>query len=90
MDDNEKIDDENVTIDLEEVASPIEEVSILSEPVNLNEELCDKLLDFLPTKISFSRAGVKSSFLEQMVLLGKMDPRRLKENPKHNHDCCTH
>ena len=28
--------------------------------------------------------------MEQMELLGNMDPRRLKDNPTHNQECYTH
>ena len=48
------------------------------------------MIDLPPPKVSISRAGVKSAHTEQMVLLEKMDSRRIKENPKHNKDFCTH
>ena len=52
MDDKEIPDNEDVTMDLEEVSSPVEEASIPAELVNLNEELCAKLLDLTPPKFS--------------------------------------
>ena len=78
MDDKEKPNDEATILDLEE-ASPVEEVLIPDEPVHLNEELCNKLLDLPLPKVFLTRAGVKSFCMEHMVLLGKMDPCRLEE-----------
>ena len=82
--------DEDVIMDLEEASSPVEEVSIPAEQLNLNEQLCAKFLDLPPPKVSLSRAGVKSACMEQIVILGKIDPLRLNDNPKHNADCFTH
>ena len=80
MDDNGNSENEEITLDQEEASSPVEEASIPAEPVNLNEELCDKLLDSAPPKVSLSRVGVKSVHTEHVVLLGKMDPTRLRKN----------
>ena len=90
MDDNEKPDNEEISLDLEEASSLVEEASIPAEHAHLNEELCNKLLDFPPPKFSLPRSGVKSLRMELMVFLGKIDPRRLKDKLKHEHDCCTH
>ena len=84
MDDKEIQDNEDAIMDLEEKSSPVEEASIPAELVNLNEVFSNKLLDSPPPKVSLSRAGVKSACMEQMVILGKIDPRRLNDNPKHN------
>ena len=46
-------------MDLEEASLTVKEVSIPAEPVHLNEELCDKLLDLPLPKVSLARAGVK-------------------------------
>ena len=61
MDDNEKLDNEGITLHLEEASSPVEKASIPAETVHLNEELCDKLLNFHPPKVSLARTCVKSS-----------------------------
>ena len=53
-----------MTIDLEEASSPFEELSITAEPVNLNEELCDKFLYLPLPKVSLIRVGVKSLHME--------------------------
>ena len=90
MDDNENPDNEEIIMDTEEASSTVEEASIPDEPSHLNEELCNKFLDFPPPEVSLARAGVKSFCIEQMILLRKMDPRSLKEKTKHKDNCYTH
>ena len=41
-----------------------------------------KLFDFLNPKVSIARTGAKSACMEEMLLLKKMDARRLKKKPK--------
>ena len=59
----------------------MEDVSTIEEvrtPVaTLDSALCQKLLDLTAPNVSLARTGAKSTFMEQMLLLVKIDVRRL-------------
>ena len=88
--DNEEQDDLNVVFGLEEATEIFDEAQTHVASINLNEAPCDKLINLPSPKFSASMTGVKSTCMEQMTLLKKMDPKRLKEKPTNNNDCCTH
>ena len=75
--------------ELEESTQTVDEAQTHVAPANIDEALCDKLLNSPSPKVSMPRTGVKSTFMEQMMLL-KMDPRRLKEKPENRSDHHTH
>ena len=49
-------------------------------PINVNEVMNDQLLKLPPPRVSVSRTGIASTCMDQMILLKKMDRKRLKEN----------
>ena len=63
-------------------------------PTNVDEALCNKLLNFPSPKASLERICIKSTYMEQMLFLGNMDPCRLKGKPENKNDChareCKH
>ena len=77
-------------MELEEATAMLDEVQIPVEAINLDEALYDKLVKFTSPKVSVSRVVVKSLCMDQMILLKKMDRKRLKEKPADDNDCCTH
>ena len=88
--DDEEKDDLNTLFELEEATEIVDELQTYVASINLNEALSDKLIDFPSPKVSASRKGIKSMHMEQMMLLKKMDPKRLKEKYANNSDCCNH
>ena len=88
--DDEEQDDLNEVFELEEEIEIVDGVKTPVASINLNEALCDKLLNLPSPKVSASRTGVKSACIKQMMLLKKMDPKRLKDKPANDSDCCTH
>ena len=88
--DNEEQDDLNRVRELEEATETVDEAQNHVASTNADESLCDKLLNLPSPKVSVSRAGIKSMHMEQTMLLKKMDPKRLKDEPGNNNDCYTH
>ena len=88
--DSEDETDGNKEFKLEHVSTTIEEVQNLVVTANANEVLCQKLLHFPSLKVSLASFGIKSTRMEQMLLLGKMDARRLKEKLENKNDCYAH
>ena len=87
--DNEEQDDLNAVFELEESTWIVDEVQTPVAWTNLDELLCDKLINLPPPKVSVLRSGIKSQHIENMTLLKKIDPKRLKANPENKSDCCT-
>ena len=87
---NEEQDDMNIVFELQEATEIVDEVQTPVASIDLNEELCDKLIKFTLPKVSASIIGVKYECMEQMILLKTMDPKKVKETPADNRDCCTH
>ena len=79
----------NLVTELVEATEIVDEAHTPVESINLDEALCDKLIKFPSPKVSASREGVKSTHIDQMILLKKMDRKRLKENPADDNNCCT-
>ena len=52
--------------------------------------MCDKLIKLSSPKVSASRIGITYMRIEQMILLKKMDSKRLKEKTPDNSDFWTH
>ena len=48
----------------------------------MDESLCNKLLNFPSPKVALARTCIKAMHMEQILLLGEMDARRLKETLK--------
>ena len=88
--DNEDQDDLNVVFELKEATGTVDEIKIHVASTNSDEVLCDKLLNFPSHKVSASRTGIKSTFMEQMMLLKIMDPKRLKHESSNKSDCCNY
>lgn len=86
----EEHDDLNVVYELEEATEIVDKMQNTVESTNLDESLCDKLINFPSPKVSASRRGVKSMHMEQMVLLKKIDPKIFKDDPANKIHCCTH
>ena len=84
--DNEEQDDGDRVYELEEALETVDEVQNPVGSANTDEALSDKLLNFPSPKVSLSRTGVKSIRIEQMMLLKKMDPRRLKDEHASKND----
>ena len=87
--DAEEEDNMNLVMELEEATEIVDEVQIPVASINLDEASCDKLIKLHSLEVSASRAGVKHVHMDQMILLKKMDRKRLKENPADDNDCCT-
>ena len=89
--DNEEQDDRDIFFELEESTQTVDEAQTPVTPVNMHEVMCNKLLNLSSPKVALSRTGIKSMCMEQMLLLGKMDPLRSKElqkrNDFHMHEC---
>ena len=75
---------------LKDASTTIEEVPTPVATSSLDEASCQKLLGFSAPKVSLARTGIKSMHMEQMLLLGKMDARRLMENPEPKCNYCAH
>ena len=88
--DNEEQDDVNRVHELEEATETVDEVQTPVASANADEALCDKLLNFPSPKVSLSGTGIKYTCMEHIILLKKMDPRRLKDKPTSKNDCYTH
>ena len=58
--------------------------------INVDESLCNKLLNLPSHKVSASRTGIKFACMKQMMLLNKMDPKRLKKKRANKSNFCTH
>ena len=58
--------------------------------VTLDSVNFQKLIDLPNLKASLSRNDFKSTRMEEMSLLGKMDARRLMPKTENNNGCCTH
>ena len=63
--DNEEQDDLNEVFELEEATKIVDEAQTPVASINLNEALCDKLLNFPSPKVSVSRTGVKSMCMKR-------------------------
>ena len=63
-----------------------DEEQIPVESINLDEVLCARLVKFPSPKVSTSRTGIAHACMDQMILLKKMDRKRLKENPEDDND----
>ena len=70
-------------------SATVDEAQTHVVPANMDEALCNKLLNFTSLKVALVSTGVKPMCMEQMSLLGKMDARRLKENPENKNDVCS-
>ena len=57
--------------ELKEASETVDEVLPLVASTNVDESLCDKLLNFSPPKVSVSRTGIKSACMEKMTPLKK-------------------
>ena len=88
--DNEEQDNGDRVFELEEASLTVDEMQTPVAPANTDEVLCNKLLNLPYSKVALSRTDIKPTHMEQMLLLVKMDPRRLKENPENKNYCCTH
>ena len=86
--DTDKVDGDNA-LELED-ASTTEEAPTPVATASLDSLLCHKFLDLPAPKVALSRTGVKSMRMEQMLLLRKMDVRRLMKRLGNKHDCHTH
>ena len=86
----EEHDDGDRVFELKEVWSTVDEAHTPVAPANMDEVLCDKLLNLPSPKVALSRTGIKLMCMEQMLLLGKIDPRKLKEKSENKNDCHTH
>ena len=80
----------NLVIELEEVDEILPEEQIPVEAINIDDFLCEILVKLTSPRRSVSRNGIVSLCVDQMILLKKMDLKRLKENPEDDHDCHTH
>ena len=67
---------------MEEVSATVDEAQTHVVPSNTDESSCNKLLNLPFPKVALARTGFKLTCMEQMLLLGKMDVYRLKENPE--------
>ena len=76
--DNEEEDNMNLVMELEEATEMVDEAHIPVEDINLDEVLCDRLVKFPSPKVSESRSCVVHTHMDQMILLKKMDRKRLK------------
>ena len=92
MDEVADEDDENVGMALEEApdAFTMEEVESDNDPEPMDEMTMDKLRKLHEPRESRNRIGVASACMQQFALLSKIDPKRLKENPSNDFDCCAH
>ena len=88
--DNEEKYDLNEVFELEEETETVDEVQTTISSTNADKALSDKLLNLTSPKVSALRVGIKSMCMEQMMILKKMGPKRLKDEPAHKNDCCTH
>ena len=61
--DNEEKDNGDRVYDLEEALETVDKVQTHVLPVNINESLCDKLLNLPSTKVALSRIGIKSTWM---------------------------
>ena len=59
-------------------------------PANIYEVLCNKLLNLPFSKVALVRTGVKSTCMDQVLLLGKMDARMLKDKTENKNDFYAH
>ena len=71
----------DLVMELKETTEIADEAQTPVTSINLNEASCDELIKFPSTKVSASRTGIKSTHMDQMILLKKMDRNRLKEKP---------
>ena len=68
----------NLVMELEEVTAMDDEAQIHVEAINLDEALCDRLITLSSPKVSASISCNASTCMYQMILLKKMDRKRLK------------
>ena len=87
--DSEK-DDWDKTFELEDASTTTEEVPIPFATSSIDKELCQKLLDLPAPKASLERTCIKSMHMGQILLLRKMDARRLMKKTEHKCGCCAH
>ena len=87
---NEEKDNVNRVCEFEEASETFDEAQNPVASANADEASCDKLLNVTLPKVSVSRAGVEFACIEQMMLLKKMNPRRLKDKPTSKNDFYTH
>ena len=90
MIDNEGQDDREIVFELEEASQIVNEVQTTVVSTNACEALRYEFLNFPCPKVTLSRADAESRRMEQMALLKKMDPHRLKEKPENENDFCAH
>ena len=83
IDSEDKADEDNA-FELEEASTTIEEAQTHVAISSTDEALCQKLLNLSYPRVAAARTGVKSMFMKQMLLLGKMDTRRLMKSCKTN------
>ena len=76
--DSEEQDDRDVVLELEEESTTVDEAQTTVVPANIDEALCDKLLNFPSPKAYLARKGINPTFMEHVLLLEKMNARRLK------------
>ena len=87
---NEEDSTTNLVIELEEADEMVQEEQNPVEDINIDDFLCEILAKLPPPKCSVSRNGVASLCMDQIILLKKMDIKRLKENPANDHDFRSH
>ena len=72
---------------LEDTSETIEEALTHAATASIDEALHQKILGLPAPKVSLASTSVKSIRMEQMLLLGKMDARRLMEKPGCTNHC---
>ena len=75
---NEEDSTSNLVMELEEVHEIVEEEQIPVEAINTDEFSCERLAKLPSPRQSVSRNGVASLRVDQIILLKKMDRKRLK------------
>ena len=87
---SDREDDSNTMVTELEVAEENEEEEQMDvKAIPLDEVSMERLRELPLPRITKCRSGTKSSHMDQMVLLEKMDKKRLKDNPTEDQDCNT-
>ena len=87
---NEEDSTTNLVMELEEADEIAPEEKIPVKAISTDEFLCERLAKLPLPRRSASRNGITSLCMDQMIILKKMDYKRLKENHMDDHDCHTH
>ena len=89
MDCDHEEDSNNVVVELEVTEGIEEEEQIEVEAIPLDEFSMERLGKLPSPRNPKSRNGIASLCMDQMILLQKIDKKRLEENPTDYQDCNT-